>query len=260
MIAIRSKREIDLLRKANEIVAEVLAVLAGRVAPGVTTGEMDVEGEELIRAAGGVPSFLGYHGFPKSTCISVDEVIVHGIPSDRRLKEGEIVSIDVGVKYKGYYGDAAVSIACGEVNSERIRLMETTESALCAGIDAARPGNYLVEVSRAVQTICEAAGFSIVRNFVGHGIGTEMHEEPQIPNFDTGARGPKLKEGMVMAIEPMVNTGTHEVKVLKDGWTAVTADGLPSAHFENSIVICNGAAEILSQSPKLSWGIPGKKS
>jgi methionyl aminopeptidase len=210
----------------------------------------------MIRDAGGEPSFLGYQGFPASTCISVDEVIVHGIPGKRRLEEGQICSIDVGVRYKGYYGDAALSVAVGELDEERQRLMEVTDRALAAGIEAARAGNYLEDISRAVEDAVDGEGFSIVRNFVGHGIGTEMHAEPQIPNFRTGRRGPKLKPGMVFALEPMINAGTHEVTVLEDGWTAVTADGRPSAHFEHSIVIRDGDAEVLSVSPATTrrWG------
>ena len=254
MIAIRTEREIDLLRRADEIVAEVLATLAERVEPGVTTLELDAEGEALIRKSGGKPSFLGYQGFPNATCISVDDVIVHGIPSERRLKDGEIVSIDVGVKYKGYYGDAAVSVPCGAVDADRHRLMDTTDRALANGIDAARAGNYLIDVSRAIEETVLREGFSIVRNFVGHGIGLAMHEDPQIPNFVTSERGPRLKPGMVLAIEPMVNIGKADVNVLDDGWTAVTADGSPSAHFEHSIVIGEDEPEILSSSPRLSWG------
>lgn len=256
MIAIRTEREVALLREANRIVAEVLSALADRAEPGVTTGELDAVAEEMIRAAGGEPSFLGYQGFPASTCISVDEVIVHGIPGSRRLKEGEICSVDVGVRYKGYYGDAALSVAVGDVDDERQRLLEVTDRALANGIDAARAGNYLEDISRAVEETVTPEGFSIVRNFVGHGIGTEMHSEPQIPNFVTGQRGPKLKAGMVLAIEPMVNAGTHEVTVLDDGWTAITGDKRPSAHFEHSIVVREGEPEILSVSVASSrrWG------
>lgn len=259
MIAIRTEREIELLRIANQTVANVLATLSDRVRLGVTTDELDSEANELILQSGGTPSFLGYQGFPKSTCISVDEVIVHGIPGDRVLKEGEIVSIDCGVKYKGYYGDAALSVACGAIDDQRQKLMDTTELALANGLDAARAGNYLSDISKAVQKTCEPEGYSIVRNFVGHGIGTEMHEDPQIPNFDTGEQGPKLKSGMVIAIEPMVNIGTEKVKILKDGWTAVTADGKPSAHFEHSIVIRDGEPEILAVSPKRSWALPASR-
>jgi methionyl aminopeptidase len=184
----------------------------------------------------------------------VDEVIVHGIPGPRVLKEGEIVSMDVGVVYNGYHGDAALTVPCGKVDPVRQRLMESTDRALARGIAAAKDGNYLQDVSRAVQEVVEADGFSVVRCFVGHGIGTRMHEEPQIPNFVTGKRGPKLRAGMVLALEPMVNVGTHEVKVLEDNWTAVTADGLPSAHFEHSIVVRKDGGEILSATPKRIWG------
>ena len=253
MIAIRTEREIGLLRKANGIVAEVLAAIADRIEPGVQTSELDGLADEMISAAGGEPSFLKYQGFPASTCISIDEVVVHGIPGTRRLKAGEICSVDVGVKYKGYYGDAALSIPCGQLDDERLRLMEVTDRALASGIDAARAGNYVEDISRSVEETVVAEGFSIVRNFVGHGIGAQMHEDPQIPNFVTGSRGPKLKVGMVFAIEPMVNAGAPEVKILDDGWTAVTADGRPSAHFEHSIVVRDGEPEVMSVSARSSW-------
>ncbi len=254
LIALRSEREISLLRDANRIVADVLAALADEVKPGITTGELDRRAEAMIRAAGAIPSFLGYNGYPNATCISVEEVIVHGIPGDRLLKEGEIVSIDVGTRYMGYMGDAALSVPCGVVDEERRRLLAATEQALANAISVARAGNYLEEVSRAVQETSEAAGFSVVRAFVGHGIGTAMHEEPQIPNFVSGDRGPLLRAGMVLAIEPMVNAGVTDVKVMDDGWTAVTADGRPSAHFEHSIVVGEDSAEVLSSTPKRRWG------
>jgi len=254
VIAIRDEREIGILRAANGIVSDTLVALAENVRPGVTTRELDRLAEERIRAAGAAPSFLGYRGYPNSTCISVEDVIVHGIPGDRVLREGQIVSIDVGAYYRGYHGDAALTVACGSVDELRQRLMDATDRALSAGILAARAGNYLVDVSRAVQQVCERAGFSVVRDFVGHGIGREMHEEPQVPNFDTGSRGPLLRAGMVLAIEPMVNAGKPGVKVLRDGWTAVTVDGMPSAHFEHSIVVRDGAPEILSATPRLIWG------
>ncbi len=255
MIAIRNEREIRLLRHANQIVAEVLTTIADRAEPGMTTDTLDAIAVDIIEKRGGKAAFLGYHGYPRSTCTSVEEVIVHGIPGDRALKEGEIVSIDVGVIYKGYIGDAALSFACGPVDDLHQRLLETTDRALAEGLSAARAGKYLRDVSRAVQRVAEAGGFSVVRNFVGHGIGTDMHEEPQIPNFDTGERGPRLESGMVLAIEPMVNAGTHEVRVLQDGWTAVTADGMPSAHFEHSIVVRDDEPDILSASPLRAWGL-----
>ncbi|MGI6461601.1 MAG: type I methionyl aminopeptidase [Candidatus Hydrogenedentales bacterium] len=254
MIALRDENEIATLREANRIVADTLVTLADHVRPGVTTQELDTLAEECIRGAGARPSFLGYRGYPNSTCISVEEVIVHGIPGERTLREGQIVSIDVGAQYRGYHGDAALTVGCGPVDDLRQRLMDATDRALAAGVQAARAGNYLVDISRAVQRVCEQAGFSVVRDFVGHGIGRQMHEEPQVPNFDTGARGPLLRAGMVLAIEPMVNAGQADVKVLRDGWTAVTVDGKPSAHFEHSIVVRDGAPEILSATPRLIWG------
>lgn len=254
MIAVRSEREIGLLREADQIVAEVLATLAQMVQPGITTRKLDAVAADLIRKAKATPAFLGYRKYPACTCISVDEAVVHGIPDGRKLKSGQIVSIDVGVRYKGYYGDAAITVACGAVDELRQRLIKSTDRALARAIAAARAGNYLADISRAVQAACEADGFSVVRKYCGHGIGTRLHEEPEIPNFVTEELGPVLKPGMVLAIEPMVNAGTHEVRVLKDGWTAVTADGKPSAHFEHCVVVREGEAEILTLSPRLVWG------
>lgn len=254
MIALRTEREIALLRAANEIVAEVLVTLAKMVEPGMTTGEMDVVAHDLIVKMGGRPAFLGYKKYPKSTCISVEDEVVHGIPGKRKLKTGQVVSIDVGVVYKGYVGDAAITVPCDKVDQERKKLLETTDRALAKGISEARAGAYLRDVSRAIQTTCEDEGLSIVRAFVGHGIGTKMHEDPQVPNFVTGGKGHLLREGMVLALEPMVNVGVSDVKVLSDGWTAVTADGKPSAHFEHSIVIRDGEPLVLSATPKLIWG------
>lgn len=254
MIVLRSEKEIARLREANHIVAEVLATLAEKVEPDITTEELDNLADKLIRKLGGTPSFWGYHHYPKRTCISVDEEIIHGIPGKRRIREGQIVGIDVGVLYKGYYGDAAVTVPCGEVDPLRQQLLEVADRALARGIAQARAGNHLEDISRAIQTTAEEVGFSVVRNFVGHGIGRKMHEEPQIPNFVTGDPGPMLRPGMVLAIEPMVNAGTSDVTVLEDGWTAVTADGMPSAHFEHSIVVREGEADILSLTPRLAWG------
>jgi methionyl aminopeptidase len=254
VVALRNLREIANLRDANQIVAEVLVHLVGMIEPGITTNELDREAVKIIKKRGGKAAFLGYHKYPKSTCISVDEEIVHGIPGRRKLKPGQIVSIDCGVRYKGYIGDAALTVPCGEVDDERWRLMEATNRALAQGVQAARAGNHLQDVSRAVQETAEGAGFSVIRSFVGHGIGTRMHEEPQIPNFVTGDRGPLLRDGMVLAIEPMVAAGTYDVKVLDDGWTAVTADGRPSAHFEHSVVVRDGEPEILSSTDAIVWG------
>lgn len=253
MIAIRTESEIDLMRRANEIVAEVHAVLRSMVEPGITTKAIDKVAEKEILERGATPAFKGYHGFPAATCISIEEQVVHGIPGSRKLKNGEIVSIDIGTFYKGYYGDAAVSIPCGKIDADRKRLLETTERSLACAIKVARAGNYLRDIGRTIEEICKAESFGIVRDFVGHGIGTEMHEEPQVPNFDIGKRGPMLKAGMILAIEPMVNMGTDAVKVLKDGWTAVTADGLPSAHFEHSVVVREDGGEVLSKSKDFLW-------
>ncbi len=254
-VTLRTEEEIALLREANQVVADVLATLSEMVAPGVCVRDLDRQAEAMIRGAGGTPSFLGYMGYPASTCISVDEVIVHGIPNGRVLQEGEIVSMDVGVYLNGYHGDAAVTVACGEVSEEKRALMRVTDLALARAITAAAAGNHLCDIGRAVQQTCEAAGFSVVRSFVGHGIGKEMHEPPQVPNFDFGRRGMELRAGMVIAIEPMVNAGVHEAVVLEDGWTAVTKDGRPSAHFEHSIVVREHGGEILSKTPRKTWGV-----
>ena len=254
MISVRSEREIDLLREANQIVAQVHDALQAMIKPGVTTAELDAVAEEIILSSGAKPAFKGYHGYPASTCISVDEVIVHGIPGERVLKDGEIVSVDVGVAHKGYYGDAAVTWPCGTIDPARQQLLDATDLALSAAIKAASAGNYLQDIGRAVESVCVPLKYGIVKDFVGHGIGTSMHEEPQIPNYDDGRKAPRLKAGIVLAIEPMINMGTAKVKVLKDGWTAVTADGKPSAHFEHSIVVREGGGEILSDSKNHVWG------
>ena len=254
MIAIRTEREIELLRQANQIVAKVHAALAPRVQPGVTTAELDAFADQMICDHGAIPAFKGYSGYPAATCISVDKEVVHGIPGNRVLRDGQIVSIDVGSLYKGYYGDAAVSLPCGQVDPARQKLLEVTDLALSRAIRAARDGAFLNDIGIAVEQTCIPYGYGVVRDFVGHGIGTQMHEEPQVLNFDSGRKGPRLKTGMVLAIEPMVNMGTHRVRVLRDGWTAVTVDGKPSAHFEHTIVVRPDGGEILSLSDQLVWG------
>jgi methionyl aminopeptidase len=246
MIIIRSAREIDQLRKANAIVAEVLEKLTKAVAPGVMTSELDQIAENVILSRGATPAFKGYRGFPRSVCISINEQVVHGIPDSRRLKDGDIVSIDVGTNLNGYYGDAAITLPVGEVDREGKRLLEVTKKALSIGIEMARVGNRLFDISHAIQAWVESQGFSVVRDFVGHGIGQSLHEEPQIPNFGPPRQGPRLEKGMIFALEPMVNEGTYEVKILADGWTVVTADGKRSAHFEHTIAITDGKPEILS--------------
>jgi len=246
MIIIKSPREISLLRKANSIVAEVFRELKTMVEPGVVTQELDSTAEKIIRSRGAVPAFKGYRGFPASICASVNEEVVHGIPGLRKLKEGDIVSLDVGVIFGGYYGDAAITLPVGGVDQGALKLLEVTQRALYIGIEQARVGNRLFDISHAIQLWVEKHGFSVVRDFVGHGIGKDLHEEPQIPNFGTPHQGPRLESGMVFALEPMVNEGTCEVKVLSDGWTVVTADRKRSAHFEHTIAITDGEAEILS--------------
>jgi len=246
MIIIRSPREIDQIRKANVVVAEVLERLRTLVVPGVTTDELDGISEDIILSKGAVPAFKGYRGYPKTLCISINEEVVHGIPNKRKLKEGDIVSIDVGTNLHGYFGDAAITLPVGEVHPEAKRLLEVTEKALYIGIGMAKVGNRLFDISHAVQVWVESNGFSVVRDFVGHGIGKSLHEDPQIPNFGSPNQGPRLEKGMIFALEPMVNEGTYEVRVLDDGWTVVTADGKPSAHFEHTIAITDGDAMILS--------------
>jgi len=246
MVIIKSHREIEQLKRSNAIVAEVFEKLKGMIVPGITTKELDQVAEEYIVLKGARPAFKGYRGFPATLCISINEEVVHGIPSQRRLKEGDIVSLDVGVDFVGYYGDAAITFPVGEVDPEAKRLLEVTEKALYIGIEKAKVGNRLFDISYAIQGWVESHGFSVVRDFVGHGIGRDLHEEPQIPNFGAPHQGPRLEKGMVFALEPMVNEGTYEVRVLSDGWTVVTADGKRSAHFEHTIAITEDGAEILS--------------
>jgi methionyl aminopeptidase len=246
VIILKSPREIEQLRIANAIAAEVLEKLKEGVKPGVTTQDLDGIAEETILSKGASPAFKGYRGYPKSICASINEEIVHGIPGQRRLKEGDLVSLDVGVNYHGYYGDAAISLPVGDVDPAARKLLEVTEKALYIGIDMAKVGNRLFDISYAIQQWVEKHEFSVVRDFVGHGIGKSLHEDPQIPNFGSPHQGPRLEKGMVFALEPMVNEGTYEVRILSDGWTVVTADGKRSAHFEHSIAILDGGAEILS--------------
>jgi methionyl aminopeptidase len=252
MIFLKSRDEVGIMRAANVIVAEVLAEMRERVAPGVTTAELDRVAEEMTRRRGAVPAFKGYevHGrvFPRSICISINDEIVHGIPSERRvLKAGDIVGLDFGVCYQGFYGDAAITVAIGNVDHEAERLMRATQEALMAGIAQVVVGNRLGAVSAAIQERAESDGFSVVRDFVGHGIGKRLHEEPQVPNFGQRDRGVRLREGMVLAIEPMVNAGGPDVVIKDDGWTAVTRDGRRSAHFEHSVAVTDQGPYVLSQ-------------
>lgn len=246
MIVCKSPAELDRMRVANQLVARVLKQLRERVAPGVTTEELDRFAEAEVRAAGATPAFKGYHGFPATLCVSVNEQVVHGIPSARHLEAGDIVSIDLGVRLDGFFGDAAVTVPVGQVTPEAAALLETTEDALARGIGEVRVGGRLSDVGHAVQSHVEARGFSVVKEFVGHGIGAELHEPPQIPNYGAPGRGPRLAEGMVLAIEPMVNAGRPEVRVLADGWTAVTRDASLSAHFEHTVAVTAAGPWVLS--------------
>ena len=246
MIVLRSADEIAAIRSAGRIVAATLGRLKDAVKPGVTTSELDAAAREEILARNGFPAFKGYKGFPANLCVSVNETVVHGIPSARRLREGDIVSLDVGVKFRDYFADGATTVAVGRISDTAERLMRVTERSLHAGIEHALQGRRLSEVSAAIQEHVEQNGFSVVRVFVGHGIGTKIHEEPEIPNYRTSKPGPVLEPGMILAIEPMVNAGSHEVEILEDGWTAVTKDRKLSAHFEHTIAITEGAAEILT--------------
>lgn len=245
MIVFKTPAEMELMDEANRIVHRVLDGVARRIAPGVTTRELDRFAEEEIRAAGAVPAFLHYRGYPATLCTSVNDAIVHGIPNDVPLREGDIVGVDCGVLYKGYYGDAARTFPVGEVSGEARRLLEATREALLRAVDQMRPGGRVSDIGYAIEEHVSKYGFSVVREFVGHGIGAALHEEPQVPNFGPAGQGPKLEPGMVLAIEPMVNAGGSDVKVDPDGWTARTADGSLSAHFEFSVAVTKNGPWIL---------------
>ena len=247
MIVCRSAAELAQMREAGRLVGEVLSELAARVAPGVSTSELDELAEKRIVRAGATPAFKGYHGYPATICASINDEVIHGIPSGRRvLQEGDIISIDVGAALDGFYGDSAITLPVGQVSEEAATLLRVTEEALFKAIDRARPGARVSDIGHAVQKHVESFGFSVVREFVGHGIGRRMHEEPQIPNYGEPGRGPRLAEGMVLAIEPMVNAGKAAVKVLADGWTAVTRDKSLSAHFEHTVAVTAGDPWILT--------------
>jgi methionyl aminopeptidase len=246
VIVCRSQSEIEKLRQVNQLVARILAELRQLAAPGVTTQDLDEVAETRVREAGAEPAFKGYHGYPATVCASINEQVVHGIPSKQRLVEGDILSIDMGAKLEGFYGDSAVTVPVGQVAGPAAELLRITEEALFHGIEVVKPGARVSDIGAAVQQHVEAHGFSVVREFVGHGIGTSLHEEPQIANYGPAGRGPRLTEGMVLAIEPMVNVGKAAVKVLADGWTAVTRDGSLSAHFEHTVVVTHEGCEILT--------------
>ena len=246
MIVLKTPGEIELLRVVNRAVAEVLKELEPRIVPGITTLELDETAEELLYKRNCTPAFKGYKGYPKSICASVNDEVVHGIPSKKRLKQGDVISIDLGAKCNGFYGDMAITYAVGKIPEQAERLIEVSRKALENGISEAKNNNRLGDISSAIQRTVEKEGFSIVKFFVGHGIGRELHEMPQIPNFGVPGKGVRLKSGMVFAIEPMVNAGGSDVEILEDGWTAVTKDGSLSAHFEHTIVIKDNGPEILT--------------
>jgi len=245
-IIIKSKEEIELIREAGRIVGQVLRILAQEAKPGIKGERLDKIVRKEFEARGVEPTFLGYQGYPASVCLSLNDEVVHGIPGERELKEGDVLSIDLGATYKGFVGDAAVTIGVGRISRDAERLIRTTEKALYKGIEAARAGFPLGAVSHAIQTEVEAGGFSVVREYVGHGVGRSMHEDPQIPNFGPPDRGPILRKGMVLALEPMVNVGGWRTKRHDDGWTVSTLDGSLSAHFEHTIAVTDGDAEILT--------------
>ncbi|MGK9368017.1 type I methionyl aminopeptidase [Melioribacter sp. Ez-97] len=252
MILIKTKKEIDYIRESCQIVAEVLQLLKNYVKPGVTTLELDKMAEDYILSNNARAAFKGYSqvgsfDFPGSICSSIDDEVVHGIPGNRVLKEGEIISIDVGVEKNGYYGDAALTVAVGNISDEKKKLMDVTEKSLYLAIEEARPGNRIGDIGFAVQSYVESFGYSVVRDLCGHGVGKHLHEDPQIPNYGKKGSGALLKNGMTLAIEPMINLGTHKVFVEKDGWTVKTMDGKPSAHFEHTIAIIDGKPEILTK-------------
>lgn len=247
MIILKSQDEIERMAVAGRIVAEVLEEVKNIVVPDVTTLELDKFVESYIRSKGASPAFKGYRGFPSSICTSVNEQVVHGIPSSERLREGDIISLDTGVYYNGFYGDSALTLTVGEVSDDAKKLLSATEKSLYLGIEKAVAGNRLFDISSAIQIQVETEGFSVVRNFVGHGIGRELHEDPQIPNYGRKGDGPVLKEGMTLAIEPMVNAGTWDVEILDDGWTAVTKDKNLSAHFEHTVAITSNGPVILTK-------------
>ena len=251
MIILKTPAEITVMAEASRVVAEALAIVRKAVCSGISTEELDRIAEEAIRVRGAIPAFKGYRNFPKTLCASVNEQVVHGIPSKRKLKDGDIIGLDLGAIVGGFYGDSAVTVAVGRIPEATAKLIQVTEEALYLGIKQAVVGNRLTDISNAVQQHVESAGFSVVTEFVGHGIGRQLHEEPQVPNYGKSGQGPRLQPGMVLAIEPMVNMGRSAVRVLDDRWTAVTVDGSLSAHFEHTIAIQpNGAPRVLSQSEK----------
>ena len=246
MIAIKNERELSVMRKACKITAAARALAGEMVKPGVSTREIDRAVHDFIVSQGAKPSFLNYHGFPASTCISVNSTVIHGIPGNYILRDGDIVSVDVGAYYQGFHGDCAATFPCGTISPQAQRLIDVTKQSFFEGIRFAKKGYRVSDISHAIQTHVESNGFSVVRSFVGHGVGAQLHEEPEVPNFGQPGRGPRLLPGITLAIEPMVNVGTPDVTILKDRWTTVTADGKLSAHYENTVLITDGEPEILT--------------
>jgi methionyl aminopeptidase len=247
MIICKTERELEIMREAGRIVALTHQELQKYITPGITTKELDVIAEKFIRSCNAIPSFKGYNGFRGSICVSVNEELVHGLPGDRVLREGDIISIDIGAKYNGYHGDSAWTYPVGEISDETQRLLDVTEESLYKGLKEAKPGDRLSNISHAIQTYVEERNFSVVREYVGHGVGQDLHEDPQIPHYGPPNKGPRLKPGMVLAIEPMVNAGTRYVKTLADDWTVVTVDGKVCAHFEHTVAITETGYEILTK-------------
>jgi len=247
MIPIKTEEEIEKICKSSDLLVKTFRAIEEILCPGITTRELDSRAEEVIRSGGGEPAFKGYRGYPASICASIDEQVVHGIPGKRKLNEGNIIGLDIGVKLNGFYSDAAKTYAIGDVDLKTLKLMETTKEALYKGIKQCKAGNRVSDISHAIQSCVELKGYSVVRDLVGHGIGEALHESPQIPNFGLPHRGPNLEKGMVLAIEPMINMGQSSVQFLDDGWTVVTTDGSPSAHYEHTVLITEDGAEILTQ-------------
>ncbi|MCJ8015018.1 type I methionyl aminopeptidase [Paenibacillus sp. KQZ6P-2] len=247
MIICKSETELGFMREAGRIVAETHRLMAKHIEPGITTGELDAIADHYIRSQKALPSFKGYNGFPASICASVNDQLVHGFPGKRKLNEGDIVTLDIGAQYRGYHGDSAWTYPVGRITDEAQRLLDVTEKSLYAGLELVKPDVRLFTISHAIQSVIEDAGFSVVREYVGHGVGAELHEEPNIPNFGLPDRGPRLKPGMVLAIEPMVNAGSRYVKTLEDNWTVVTVDGSLCAHFEHTVAVTDEGHEILTK-------------
>jgi methionyl aminopeptidase len=260
VIVCKSPAELERMYASSQLVAQVLEALRPLVVPGASTAEIDREAERLVRAAGALPAFKGYRGYPATVCASTNDAVIHGIPSGRKLKEGDILSLDMGVKLNGYYGDSAVTLPVGKISPDAERLLRVTQEALAQGIAVVKVGARVSDIGHAVQKYVEAAGYSVVREFVGHGIGAQLHEEPQVPNYGPPGRGPRLAEGMTLAIEPMVNIGKAAVKVLADGWTAVTVDGSLSAHFEHTVAVTGDGPWILTDVSGSHAGVQVRKA